>query len=484
MSARKIGLLILLVAFGAAVETAWSLRGHMSIGPEGCRVLEGRFYGPSFTFEQSAERGLEPAAGQAAEVEVRNAFGAVHIVAGGPDAVKVTLRKVVFRPTEEKARAFADRIALRLEGEGGRVRVTTNRSDLERGENVGFETHLELQVPPAAVVTVRNEHGRVEVTGVARADVASSFDDVSLERIAGRAAIDARHGAIRVSDVGSELSVLGRHGDVEVAGVKGQSTLDVEHGSVRAKQTGSLDVRLRFGDLTANHVEGDLVARGRHGGIEASDVAGRAQVETSFNSIRLARVDGDVRAKTEHGSLAAEDVKGVLTAETSYEGVHLDRVAGPVDLSVHHGGVVARDLDKGARVRASGDEVVIEDFRGPVDVTVERGGVRLAPREPIAEAVTASSTQGDVRLEVPEGSRIDVDAESRRGEVRTEVKGLSPVASGGGQGPAHRASFKLNGGGSLVRLRADGDISVESRPSPPHATPRTAGSAEPPAEKP
>jgi DUF4097 and DUF4098 domain-containing protein YvlB len=485
VSARKIGLLILLLAFGAAVETAWSLRGHVSIGSEGCRVIEGRFYGPSFTFEQSAERALKPAAGQVAEVEVRNAFGGVRLVAGGPDAIKVTLRKVVFRPTEEKARAFADRIVLRLEGEGAQVRVTTNRGDLERGEAVGFETHLELQVPPEATVTVRNEHGRVEVTGIARADVASSFDDVALERIAGRAAIDARHGAVHVSDVGTELKVLGRHGDVEVTGVKGPSTLDVEHGNVRMRQTGGLDVRLQYGDLSADNVEGDLVVRARHAAVEASDVTGRVEAETSYNSIRLARVGGEVRAKTEHGSVTAEDVKGAVTAETSYEGVHLDRIAGSAELSVHHGGVEAKGLDKGARVRASGDEVAIEDFQGPVDVTVERGGVRLVPREPITEAITASSTQGDVRLEVPEGSRINLDAESRRGEVRTDVKGLSlETAARGEGGPAHRASGKLGGGGSLVRLRADGDISVESRPSTARVTPQTAASARPPAEKP
>jgi DUF4097 and DUF4098 domain-containing protein YvlB len=468
VSARKIGFLILLLACGAAVETAWSLRGHVFIGPEGCRVIRGRFYGPSFTFEQSAERTL--AAGQAAEIEVRNAFGGVRLVAGAPGVVKVTLRKVVFQPTEEKARAFAERIRLRLEGEGREVRVTTNRSDLEHHDDVGFETHLELHAPPEATVTIRNEHGRVELSGVARADVTSSFDDVSVEKVAGAASIDVGHGATRVSEVGGELKLSGRHGDVQVTSVKGASRIEVEHGNLAAKQTGTLEVRLQHGDLSAEAVDGDLRIRAQHAGIQASDVTGQAEAETSFNSIRLARVGGDVRAKAEHGSVTVEDVKGALTAETSYEGVHLLRISGPVELSVQHGGVEARALAKGARVRASGDEVEIEDFRGPLEVTVERGGVHLAPREPITDAITASSTQGDVRLEIPEGSRIDLDAESRRGEVRAEVKGLSiDRTSGGESGRPRRVSGKLGGGGSPVRLRADGDISVESRPSTPAA---------------
>ena len=41
VKASKLGLLLLILAFGAAVETAWQLRGKIDIGPTGCRVLRG-----------------------------------------------------------------------------------------------------------------------------------------------------------------------------------------------------------------------------------------------------------------------------------------------------------------------------------------------------------------------------------------------------------------------------------------------------------
>ena len=96
-----------------------------------------------------------------------------------------------------------------------------------------------------------------------------------------------------------------------------------------------------------------------------------------------------------------------------------------------------------------------------------------------------------MRLEVPESSRIDLDAESRRGEVRSDVKGLAAEAAPAGEpGRARRLSGKIGGGGSTVRLRADGDITLDSRPSAPpsaaQATPPPSQSATPrsPAEKP
>ena len=105
MSARKIGFLILILLFGATMEISWQVREHhWSFGPEGLRVLGGRFYGPSFEFEESAEHALE--AEGTLELEVRNAFGEVRVVPGDEKVARVHLRKVVFQPTEEKARAF------------------------------------------------------------------------------------------------------------------------------------------------------------------------------------------------------------------------------------------------------------------------------------------------------------------------------------------------------------------------------------------
>ncbi|HYN03719.1 MAG TPA: DUF4097 family beta strand repeat-containing protein [Vicinamibacteria bacterium] len=467
MSARKIGFLILLLGFGAAVETAWQVRGDWRIGPEGCRVIGGRFYGPSYSFEQAAERALP--AGEAPRLEVRNAFGGVSVTAGAPGVVKVKLRKVVFRPTEEKAQAFAERIELRLSGDGALVKVGTNRDEIGRGQDVGFETHIEIEAPAETAVEIRSEHGRVDLAGVASADVVSSFDGVSVGRLAGALKLESRNGEVRASGIGAGLELTARHGNVEVSDVTGPSKLDVEHGDLSARKTGPLDVAIQYGGFDAEGVAGDLVVRGGHAGVRASDVTGRAEVETSYEGIHLARVGGDVRAKAEHGEVTAEDVAGSLFAETSHEGVKLDRVDGPVQVVADRGGVEASGLAKGATVRTTGGDVSLDGFTGRVEVEVERGSARLSPRAPLAADVTVSATQGEVRLEVPEGSRFDLDAESRRGELSTEVPGLTTSQTDGEPGRAHRVAGQLAGGGVVVRLRADGDVTLEAKPAGPIA---------------
>ena len=375
--------------------------------------------------------------------------------------MKVRLRKVVFQPTEEKARAFAERIELRLTGEGEIVRLSTNRDEIGRHDQTGFETHLEIEAPRETVVEVRSEHGHVEISDVAAADVAASFDGVSIERVAGDVKLEARHGDVGIEGVGGALDLNSRHGNVSVSGVRGASKLDVQHGNVDAVRGGGLEVDLAHGELKADSVGGDLVVRGEHAPVHGADVTGRAHVETSFGELRLSRVGGDVVARVEHGGITASDVSGSVNLETTHDGVTLERVAGGVEAKVEHGGLEAKGLAHGARIRVTGSDVTLDGFAGPVDVEVERGSARLAPGAVFDAEIAARATHGDVRLEVPEGSRFELEAESVRGRVDAPLEGLTAEDEGH---RGQRASGRHGGGGVSVRLKADGDVTLESRP--------------------
>ena len=456
MKASKIGLLLVVLGFGGVVETAWSVRQNIGFGPQGCRVLAGRFYGPSFTFDAQQTMPV-PAA---TTIEVDNAFGGVDVRAGEPGQVKISLRKVVFRPTEPQARAFASEVQIKAALEGMVLRVGTNRDELENraeGREVGFETHLEVTVPPATAVTVRNEHGRVGVADAAAADVTNSFDAVRVERVSGAARIQSRHGDVAASTVGGDLSLVARHGRVEVEDIQGRVTVDSEHGDVSAARTGGLVVRATHGDVGVESVRGDLEVRGEHGPVRVRDVSGAASVESSFGDAQLEKVGGDARVTVAHGGIDASDVVGGVTAETSHADVTLARIGGPVQVKVSHGGVKARALEKGAQVTASGD-VEIDGFRGDVRVEVDRGGVVLVPAGALTDRVWVSATHGAVRLEVPAGSRFALDATAEPGEVEVDVPGLVLTSTSSGV-----AKGEIGGGGNPVHLQArHGDVRVQA----------------------
>lgn len=472
MTARKIGLLLLILVVGGIVDASWMVRERVGVGASGCRVMRGRFYGPSFTFDVEEARPL----GAGATVEVANAFGAVRVIQGQPSALRVSLRKVVYQPSEDRARAFADRVRLQWDGPlpaaapagaaspapagpAAIVRLTTNREELERGQpEVGFETHLELSVPAGTSVVVRNEHGRVEVADVAAADVTGSFEPMRLERVAGRAQVRARHADVHVSGVAGALSLSARHGLARVEDVQGACTAEVEHGDASFQRVGPLSLQAAHGDVTVQAVRGDLEVRAVHTAISADEVQGQARVETSYRDVQVRRVTGEARLKADHGNIEASDVEGPLSAEASFDDVVLERVGGPVDVRVAHGGVRATGLRKGGRITASGEAVTVERFGGPLEVETQRADVELQPAQALTDALLARTSFGDIRLHVPEGSRMSLEAATPRGELTVDVPGLSLTRESGGH-----ATGRLGGGTNQVRLVADhGDVHVAS----------------------
>ena len=459
MKASKIGLLFLILLFGSTLETAWRVRSHLGAGHWNWLAWgDNRFRGPSFSFDAQESRPLTGVV----PVEVENAFGGVTIRAGAAGEVKVGLRKVVFLATEEKAREYASRIGLRTRTEAGALHIGTTRAELvganDPGPEVGFETHLDIIVPPGTAVKVVNEHGAVEASDVARAEVTSSHDNVHLERVGGPASVDARHGEVRVSGVKGDLTITHKHGDVTIEDVEGKATVEMQHGELAVARVGSLVMRGAHGDVRAEAVKGDLEVTTQHAEVHALDVGGRAAIETSFQDVTAERVGGDARVRSEHGNVSLSDVRGAVDAQASFDGVTLARVGGPVVVEVRHGGVRGEAIEKGARIKASGDEVVLDGFRGPIEVEAERAGVRLVPSAPIADPVKVTAERGAIDLDVPPGSRFELQASAQHGEIAADVPDFSVTQTGAG-----RLAGRLGGGGNLVTLSSThGDVRLRS----------------------
>lgn len=456
---RKLALLFLLLGFGATVETAWSVKHQVAVGfgPEGCRVIAGRFYGPSFTFEAEATRPLP----EGSAVSVDNAFGAVNVGTGPSPEVRVRLRKRVYRSTQEEAEAFARRIEIVLEESAEGLRVTTNRETLSREDpHIGFETDLEITLPAHARLTLKNEHGPVEARDVAEARIDSSFDSLLLERVAGAAEIQHRHGDVEVNEIGGALKLVARHGDVTVRGTAGTAEVDVEHGDVKAEGTAGLRVKQAHGDVDVTTVAGDLEVEATHSEVRAHHVTGTARLSTAFNSLEVGDVGGDATLRAEHGQIEARDVKGALTVDARFDGVELERIGGPVEVRVEHGGVKAEDLGQGVKITSEGDAVHLVRVKGPVEVKAERGEVTLEPAGPLTEPVSIETTHGAIHLTVPADSRFELEASARHGDLEVDLPGAPSVRE---DAALRTLSMSLGGGGAKVRLRAqNGEVTVSS----------------------
>jgi DUF4097 and DUF4098 domain-containing protein YvlB len=459
MTARKIGLLLAILAFGASLETAWSVRERTGFGPVGCRAAWD-FSGPSFAFEDQSRHTVP----EAAFVEVENRHGEVRVTRGGAGEVLVKLHKVVYLPTEDEARTFASRVRVTAELEGGRLRLATNRKEIQhdrQGRRVAFETHLEIRVPPATRLQVQNEHGPTAVADSAALRLWSRHGDVRVERVTGDAELTARHGNTSVAEIGGALNVDSAHGAIKISGVSRAAVVVAEHGDVAGERLSSLDVQLRHGDLTASATTGELRVRGSHCGVRVTDLKGPATITTSFRDVELRQVTGEVRVEQHHAGVRTADLAGPVSVVVQHGDVQAVRISGPLEVRTEHGGLRAEDVRGGARVNVSGDDLVLDRFQGAVEAEATRGNLRLIPAGPLTDNVYARSRHGGIRLEVPPDSGFDLTAESSRGEVEVDLPGLAVMES-----RPRRLTGRLGAGGASVALSAEnGDVRVTARPA-------------------
>lgn len=451
MIAKRLALLVLILAFGGSVEVAHHLRGRLDVGPWGIRVIGGRFLGPSFSFETTSEEAAAPV------VEIRNAFGAVRTTESPNGEIRVTLRKVVFLPDEARARALADRIRLVVDRSGSTLFIRTNREDVTREENqAGFETHLEVALPRETRLVVRAEHGAVSASHLLAADIEASFEPVEVEDVLEAVRVKAQHGETTVRRAGAAVEIEARHGGVNAEDVAGMLSVDAEHGDVRAERVGAVHARLSHGDIEARTVAGELMVRGSHAGVEASDITGPADVLTSFDSVTLERVGSDARVVCQHGGVRLASVRGATTVEDKFGGLEIEEAEGPVEFSLEHGDASVKNAARGVKGRVTRGGVSLEGFGGPIDLDVEGGRTQLAPAGILSSAVKVASRRGDIDLVVPRGSRFSLDARAKRGQVEVEgIEGLSVESSRrGGGGTSARGD--VGGGGKTVQLETEG----------------------------
>jgi len=453
--ARKILLLIGILAIGATIEATWRAREELGFGATGWRILSGEFHGPSHRFQTEEVRALSLPG-----VSVKNEFGSVRVVSGAAGELRVRLEKRVYVGREVEAEEFARRVVLLFSEDGESVELRTNREELlaEPGADVGFETALEIAVPLETAVRVSARHSDVDVTGVAALTAATTDGRISANGIAGPVDVQNRDGAVDVIGVEGPVTVRNRHGDVLLERIAGSVDAHVLHGEVSGRELASLTLQLRDGSLDLESLTGELQVRGSRARVSIKDARGPVDVQTSYAPVSIEDAGADVRLENRHGRAEVRRVAGALTAKLSDGDAEIEEIAGRVVLEVRDGEVRGRQLEGGAALEVWDRRVELSAFAGRVEIRSRAAEVILLPELPITDSVDVTSEDGPIRLRVPARSRFDLVAGSEGGRVDVELPDLVR-----GEGADGVVEGRVGGGGAAVSLRSRrGDVRVFS----------------------
>jgi len=138
------------------------------------------------------------------------------------------------------------------------------------------------------------------------------------------------------SDVRGEAAL----GDFQADGVLGAVVLKTDFGAVRLAETGPLNVRSGFGEISVEGVSGPAEVHGGSSNIRIGAVDGPAGVSTSNGKVRVGVITGPATVKCSNGSVSVDRALSAITAGSSNGEVRIGEVVrGTVSATSKNGGI-------------------------------------------------------------------------------------------------------------------------------------------------
>src|SRR3984893_7325406 len=222
------------------------------------------WWGHTYDYNADLQQSFPPGA----TLRVTNTRGAINLSTSNDNRLHVTVHKRINSENQQDAEKWDKSTQPQINVTG--QTVTLNANNKGAGDH-WVSSDLDIAVPRKASVVLSTSHGDISIMGRdGNADVTSQNGDVSVTDLNGHLTLDLQHSSARVSQVSSDVTILGRANDVSIEDVKGTGHLACDFmESVKlsriAKPVSFKSTRtdMDFSQLSGylNLDSGDLVAR-------------------------------------------------------------------------------------------------------------------------------------------------------------------------------------------------------------------------------
>jgi hypothetical protein len=236
-----------------------------------------------------------------ARISIRGVRGDITVRAAEDTSdIRVSGKKNVHAWSERDAEHRAGSVSIEIVQNGDGYEVhPTGPSDSR------ISVDMDIQVPPKATVTVRNEEkGDVTVSDMLTpVSITDPSGNVEVRNTASDVNIDMHDGDVKVSDTKGDVKISGKGGEVDVASATGSLTLDGEfYGPIRAdKIAKGMRFISRRTDLTLTQLSGHTEISS--GNLEVVDAPGDLTLRTNRYSVNVENATGKIKIDNRGGDI-------------------------------------------------------------------------------------------------------------------------------------------------------------------------------------
>jgi len=331
-------LLIFLALAGVGARAAnygvtWKDR-HFGSGFQGIDVALGERH----DFDDSLSSSIH----EGSSLLIRNPHGDVTVTGSSDDGqVHVSVHKEAFARTDDAAANKEARLQPTFTRDG--ANLTLDVAMVEGGQ-----ADLTIQVPRTTMLTVRADHGDIDI-----------------------------------QEIHAPVSVSANSGEVNLSGIDGAVNAHVNNESSNFSAhsvTGALSVDGRAGDINVSDITGPVTLAGDFfGTTHLEQINGGVSFKTSRTQFEAARIDGTFEIALD-ADLEADQVMGPIKLTTRDRGITLDRVQGSVQIANRNGAVSVTSAAPLAQI----------------DINNQHGSVDLGVPADTNFVVNAETKNGDI----------------------------------------------------------------------------------------
>jgi hypothetical protein len=344
-------------------------------------------------------------------------------------------------------------------------------------ESVNFRSQLELRLPRAVAVDLKNrfgttkiaalsgplnvdcQNGRVELDDLSgNVTATTSFAHLHGQNL-GQARLRNQNGNVDVSDVRGDLSVTTSFGRMEVRRVKGRLDVKNQNGGIELEGVeGRVLAATSFARLAVHEVTGDADLKNQNGEIDARAISGDVVAATSFASLRVTDVGGKAALSCQNGRIEATRVGNDLRAANSFAALRAQEIRGRADLDSQNGDIVATGVDGDLHAKTSFARMELDAASKHIDARNQNGPVHIIARSPSVERIAASATFAPIDLRLADKLQPLIRASTSFGKVRSEYPVLLADSMADARFYAETAQTKIDLRGQ------NGDIRIQALP--------------------
>lgn len=181
------------------------------------------------------------------------------------------------------------------------------------------------------------------------------------------------------------------------------------------------------------------------GSIQVGNLAGAMRARAQTGTVSFRHIDGSVNASVAVGDVLLARCSGAATVTASRGNIRLGAVGGRAELTASNGDIEVQSAKAGLRAKVEAGDAIVglpAGFTGDVDIRSSAGNILVKLEPPAQGVIQASSVWGRVEADLP----MTVDA--------------------GGSGK-NKLSGRINGGGPLLKLHANGGhVRLQTEPPP------------------